>query len=694
MTQSDQVDNHTARFKFETVLEVLRTDRSRSEIAVDNDIPEETLSDWLETFRDTGHRVFETSGQLETVVPLDATLENFIESVPEMVMVLNKDGQINRVNSVLLETLGYEESELRGKKPAVLLASTSVDELLRGQTLHEETRFRTHGGTPIPVSVSVTSLTIEGNSERYLCFARNISELSEARERLQEEKNRFRAIYEEAPVGLWEQDMSRARERVVSLIEDGVDDLESYLEDHPEELREIASSIETLSVNRQLLDILDARDRNHLLQNLNNVFTDETYDVFRDEMVKFFQEGETSYRTEVNVQTVNGEPRTVLFSLNHPDIRADDWSWVFITYRDITERKRVQEELAKNEERFRQLAENIDSVFWIQSLETGENLYVSPAVEKITGQSRRVFIRDPEAFLDMVHPEDHDRVSRAFHRAKENRFLPPDEYEVEYRIVKPDGEIRWLHDRAFPVRNDEGTIYRVAGIAEDITERKEMEQRLEQSLAEKDTLLQEVHHRVKNNMQIISSLLRLQSYQVEDKSIQQHFLDCQQRVRSMVMVHERLYRSEQLSDIDLNEYLRQLVAGLINSYSTDREPEVTFEIQRDSSLSLDDTIACGLIVNELVSNAIEHGFDESIEHPEITVSFQHHEGTARLTVRDNGLGLPEDLDVATLNSLGLQLLESITATQLDGDYAIRGKNGTEVEVTFPINKEGANNSGG
>lgn len=687
MAQSDQDKAPSPRLKFETALDVLSGNCSIDEIARERNLNYQTIKEWVDQLEEAGHRVFDGSNGSGPSLTFDERIESYIEAVPEMVLVLDEDGTIVRANSVLLDKLGYRPGDLEGQTPDKLLVSESLGELITGKPGERRSQLENRTGDPVPVTLSVATVSSRKNRELHLCFARSIEDLKTVQKRLEREKNRFRALYDEAPVGLWEQDMSEARRKVQNIIDRGVDDLRTYFVENPEELRDVASSVETLSVNQQLLDILGARDRDHLLANLNNVFTEETFEVFRDEMVKFFEEGRTSYRSEVTVQTVDGEPRTVLFSLNNPEAPADDWSWVFVTYRDITERKRVQEELAKNEERFRQLAENIESIFWIQSLEEPEVVYISPAVKEITGRSRRFFVREAEAFLDIVHPEDTDRVTKAFRNARDNNFLPPAQYEEEYRIVKPDGEVRWLRDRAFPVRDDDGNVYRVAGIAEDVTERKTMERKIEESLTEKETLLREVHHRVKNNMQIISSLLRLQSYQVEDDTIREEFLDCQQRVRSMVMVHERLYQSDSLADLDVAEYLKQLVDGLINSYSRSRDPELVFDVDEDLDLPLDDTIACGLIINELVSNSLEHGFDSSVVDPTITLSLKQLHDTVRLTVSDNGTGPPEDFTAAETNSLGLQLIESITATQLNGDYEFRKEGGTTVEVTFP-NKRG------
>lgn len=156
---------------------------------------------------------------------------------------------------------------------------------------------------------------------------------------------------------------------------------------------------------------------------------------------------------------------------------------IFGVLQDVTDQKRVEYALRESERRFRQLAENITEVFWIVDRETGNVIYVSPAYESVWGRSVESCINNPHAFLEAIHPEDRDRIEQQLPER------PAGDYDVEYRIRQPDGEIRWIHDRAYPVQNENGEVYRVAGIAEDITEQKEVRQQLRDLVREKETLL-------------------------------------------------------------------------------------------------------------------------------------------------------------------------------------------------------------
>ncbi|MEC4818583.1 MAG: PAS domain-containing protein, partial [Scytonema sp. PMC 1069.18] len=227
---------------------------------------------------------------------------------------------------------------------------------------------------------------------------------------------------------------------------------------------------------------------------------------------------------------------------------------------DITERQIAIEALRESEERFRQFADNITQVFWMTDAFKSKNLYLSPAYEQIWGRSRESVYVKPLSSLDDVHPEDRDRIMNSLKASSTGEF------DHEYRIIRPDGQERWIRDRAFPIRNELGQVYRIAGIAEDITERRQAQERIKASLEEKEVLLREIHHRVKNNLQVISSLLQLQSRYTKDLQTLVILKESQNRVKSMALIHEKLYQSEDLSRINFGDYIHQLAKNLLYSY--------------------------------------------------------------------------------------------------------------------------------
>jgi two-component sensor histidine kinase len=205
---------------------------------------------------------------------------------------------------------------------------------------------------------------------------------------------------------------------------------------------------------------------------------------------------------------------------------------------------------------------------------------------------------------------------------------------------------------------------------------------VKESLEEKEVLLSEIHHRVKNNMQIISSLLRLQGRSIKDESYLQIFKDSQDRIRSMALIHEKLCQSENLAKIDIDNYIRDLAKNLYRNYAMTDKIKLTLEIE-DVLLSMNYAIPCGLIINELVSNSLKYAFPEGKEG-EITIALHCLENQVDLVVKDNGIGLPEDLDFRNTESLGLQLIRLLAEDQLDGKIELSRTAGTEFRITFKI----------
>ena len=249
----------------------------------------------------------------------------------------------------------------------------------------------------------------------------------------------------------------------------------------------------------------------------------------------------------------------------------------------------------------------------------------------------------------------------------ERRFTEP---EIQLcRTVAADAAAAIEHARLYEQAQQE------------IAERKAVEERITASLAEKELLLKEIHHRVKNNLQVISSLLYLQSRQIRDPASMEMLQESQHRVRSMALVHERLYQAPDLARVNFAEYVRSLISYLFQSYSiAPHHIRVNVDVE-PVDLGIDVAIPCGLILNELVANSLKHAFPPGSDG-EIAVAFRRAgDHTFRLTVRDTGVGLPDDQDVWRNGSLGLQLVETLV-TQLEGTLDVDGRRGTRFSITF------------
>ncbi|GET42069.1 PAS domain S-box protein [Microseira wollei] len=347
-----------------------------------------------------------------------------------------------------------------------------------------------------------------------------------------------------------------------------------------------------------------------------------------------------------------------------------------ISLRDITERKRAENALCESEAKFRQMAENIANVFWLASPEGNQLLYVSPAYEKIWGRPIAAANGKPQFWIETVYPEDREAVLGAI--AKQ---LQGESTSNEYRILRPDGSIRWIWARGFPIKDEFGKLYRIAGIAEDVSDRKIAEVQIQASLHEKEVLLKEIHHRVKNNMQVISSLLELQAQYLDDPQTIALFRESQSRIRSMALIHEQLYQSLHLDKIDFAKYIKDLTTNLFQFFGNHSNAiELKLNLA-ESSLNIETAIPCGLIVNELVSNSLKYAFNQGMPGQISIELFRDELMKFHLIVSDNGVGLPKNFNIETAATLGLRLVRMLTR-QLKGFLEIDTDGGTRFKLGF------------
>jgi two-component sensor histidine kinase len=222
----------------------------------------------------------------------------------------------------------------------------------------------------------------------------------------------------------------------------------------------------------------------------------------------------------------------------------------------------------------------------------------------------------------------------------------------------------------------------IMATSRDITHHKETEKRIKESLKEKEILLKEIHHRVRNNLQIISSLLNLQAIYVRDDETKVLLGESQNRVKSMAMIHERLYQSHDLAHINFGSYLKSLVENLFSSYVVKGPIKSHIEVE-DVILDINIAIPLGLIANEIISNSIKHAFPGDL-NGEITIKMITEDDKYILSIGDNGVGLPDEFDYHNTSSLGMQLINSLS-NLIDADLEIINNNGTNYKLIFPRN---------
>ena len=217
---------------------------------------------------------------------------------------------------------------------------------------------------------------------------------------------------------------------------------------------------------------------------------------------------------------------------------------------------------------------------------------------------------------------------------------------------------------------------------DNISDRKNAEIQQKKNLSEKETLLKEIHHRVKNNMQIVASLMFLQAQKTENEEALEILQESQDRVKSMGLIHEQLYLSGNYAKVSFQEYLETLVQSFRQSHDTIKD-DVTFQLEADGvELPIDSAIPCGLIVNELINNSLKYAFTKN-RSGVIVIRFEKNNDTYSLTFRDNGVGLPSNYGQSSSNILGLSLVKTL-ATQLDASVEFKNNNGLECNLVFKL----------
>ncbi len=341
---------------------------------------------------------------------------------------------------------------------------------------------------------------------------------------------------------------------------------------------------------------------------------------------------------------------------------------------DITELKRTQQALIDSELKYRTLIENMSEVIlYVDNYD--RIIFANDNAIRMFGYGKDELIGQIAGEI-LVVDEYRDFIKD---RIKLRRHGFTDRFEVQMKTKT--GESIWVEISSAPLKDADGKIIGSIGIHSDITDRKKYENTIETSLKQKDMLLKEIHHRVKNNLQIISSLIKLQSAHVNDKEIHSLFAESQNRIKTMALIHEKLYRSTDISVIEFYDYIKNLVNSLYSSYgiSIDRvRPVIEF---RSIYLDIDTAIPCGLIINELISNCLKYAYPD-LRKGEIFIDLKElNENDYLLLIKDDGIGIPESIDFGNTNSLGLKLVK-ILSEQLGGTVELIRNNGSEFRISF------------
>jgi len=566
-----------------------------------------------------------------------------IEAARDAIITVNGSGKVVSWNRAAEKLFGYSEAEMMGEH-----INTLISEINREK--HDFSRIRDRDvslsiadveavqkdGTHFPVELSVFSW--QNMDEKFVtAFIRDVTERKMAENALIESERKFRAVF------------------------DGVEDIITMAEIHDNGLPG-----RYLEVNRAAVEKL-GYSREELLK-MTPLDIGMEGDGITDNIRKLLREGGGTF----NRTYISRDGRRIPVEVNSRLIELGGRKVAVSVARDISQRLENERRLRESEEKYRSLFNLAPE--YILLLDPGDgkildvNSTLARTIEIHPGDLRGRSIYELDFLSDDVKKEFRSKLE----------IIMRDGFVEPYEMVMTDPSGREYNVRVYNrLIHAEGRDCLLV-VLSDISDLKRTQSMLERSLAEKELLLKEIHHRVKNNLMIISSLLSLQSRQVKDEETMDLFRESENRARSMALIHERLYRSEDLKNVDLAEYLGRLASEIFRSYSADSRIRMNLEID-ELRVDVETAVPLGLIVNELLTNAVKHAFPDG--EGTVTVSLRRRNSRVILEVSDDGKGFPEDIDWESSPSLGLQLVRSLTE-QIDGEVEMISDGGTTFRITF------------
>ena len=573
-------------------------------------------------------------------------LANVVESSDDAIITKSLNGSITSWNKGAELIYGYSEEEVIGKNISILAPIPLKDEVKQliekiengEKIVHFETVRIHKDGQKLDVSVSLSPIyDVSGELIGISTITRDITNNKKLESALKESEEKFREVFNNANDAM-------------------------FL--HKVYGKDLGKFIEVNDVACQILGY----SRNELLNmSPRDIDTPETVAQIPLVIENLLNKGKTTF--EAVQLSKDGELLPVEINTHLFTIRGE--RYILSISRDIRERKKAEDSLKKSENKYRTIFENVQDIFYQTNLE-GNIIEISPSIERYSGYKPAELIGKPVETV-YLNPEDREYLIKKID--EEGEVV---DYEV--KLKTKTNKLLYVSTNAHILFDSSKNPIGIEGSLRDITERKNIEIQLKKSLEEKEMLLKEIHHRVKNNLMIISSLLNLQSRYIKDKASQDIFKESQNRARSMALIHERLYQATDLKRIDFGEYISALATELFHTYVSDHgliELKINVE---DIFLDINTAIPLGLIVNELITNSLKHAFPDG-NNGEINVEFGQLDNHYEFTVRDNGIGFPKGIDFENSDSLGLRIVSSLT-DQIDGHIKLNRNNGTEFKIIF------------
>jgi PAS domain S-box-containing protein len=596
--------------------------------------------------------------QQQKLIDSEERYRNIVESTSDLIFSFTLNGKFIFTNNSFSNSLGYSIKELE---------NTTINEIIHPESL---ATFSQHikkivvadeqVNVELPFVKKDRKLLIaqgilsckknEKNDFVFLASFKNISEQKLAEEKIKLSEERYKAVFAQEFLGI--------------------------------AILDVFGRIQQL--NNTFCHVLGYTEREMLLMNIIDLTHPE----------------DKEKTTEINrlflnlKQTKITEEKRLIHKLGSVVYGNESWSVVsdnkgnpdyfILFFEDITEKKIAQrkflQQSAKLKAIFQSTSQSIITVNSNYEL-TSFNDYFSKGYKNLSGLEPQENLKILE-FLLLILGKEQAKAFKNYHQ----RALLGIPQQFEKSVSLPNGQTIWLDFYIDPIIVPDKPIDEASYIVHDITDKKLNEDQIKQSLQEKEILLKEVHHRVKNNLQVISSILNLQSHYIKDEAALETLKEIQNRIKSMALIHENLYQNKDLSHLNFGEYIANLVQNLVYTYnSSKKEIEVLMDVD-DIFLNLDYSIPCGLIINELISNSLKHAFTES-EKGTIKVIFKKHTDLVHLSIEDDGKGFNKKIDFRNTDSLGLQLVMALV-DQINGkiEQKAQTKKGTIYTIEFKYDK--------
>lgn len=571
-------------------------------------------------------------------------LQKFVDASNDAFQVANEDGTLIYINSVASERLGIDKTEV--SKFEVLDFENSfetkkdwfdhVEDLKNNsQLLFNGVNTNQKTGHRFPVEVRIKYEVVE-DVGYVIAISRDITDRRKMEKKLQESID--------------------FNENIIESLTDGF----SLLDLNGKHLK----------VNKALCNMVQFSKAELIGQGPPHPYWPEDQIEKINEAFELVLNGSAS-NFQLTFQRKNGEQFPVIVS---PTFIHDSEGKIvnyMATVKDVSEIFEAQTVIQKSEQRLRAILDSTELGIWDYDIHTNKTQR-SLRHDQCFGSEKPISEWNYEVFIGFIHPEDRKKVEEAFFTMIERGGA----YDVEYRVVWPDGSLHWLNSAGRSIYDAHGNIERVIGIVQEISDRKEDELKIKNSIREKETLLAEIHHRVKNNLAVVTGLMQLQAYDTDNTELIDRLNVNISRIKSIANIHEELYKSHDFSQVSLKKNIQDLVEGIKNvgNHHIDFQLNLT-----PISLNINDALPFALIVNEVITNSIKHAFiNES--NPKISIQLSEDDQHISLKIHDNGIGLPVDYHERHSLSMGFNLIKSL-ADQLEADCSFTNQHG----VLFKMN---------